>query len=221
MIEYGQPSRNVHEHSKPASISESLQPCTVSSEAIGSIRSRTVHTSAKSQGDVTTCVHCGAQFSGRYRRGNCSRHVRQQHSGKSAQLSSDCICRVCKKRFNRQDARRKHEWKKHQLQDTRPFPRQQAAAQDYEASHTGTYDTYSEQGTLTCTRTLPKKSTAHTPYMILAHNAFAVAKAELSDESYVIYCDAFLDCCARIVEELQNKQSVLSPHSAYSQTNQR
>jgi hypothetical protein len=42
-------------------------------------------------------------------------------------------CRVCAHQFKRQDARRKHEWNKHQLPDTKPTPRRRGAAKLREA----------------------------------------------------------------------------------------
>ncbi|KAH7413591.1 hypothetical protein DE146DRAFT_749796 [Phaeosphaeria sp. MPI-PUGE-AT-0046c] len=73
---------------------------------------------AASQSGATICTHCNTEFYGRYQRGNLARHVRQQHSITEAQISEGCVCRICKQGFKRQDARRKHEWKKHGLEDT-------------------------------------------------------------------------------------------------------
>jgi hypothetical protein len=42
-------------------------------------------------------------------------------------------CRICARQFKRQDARRKHEWNKHQLADTKPAPRRRGAAKLREA----------------------------------------------------------------------------------------
>lgn len=75
---------------------------------------------------VTTCGLCRAQFTGRYQQGNYSRHMRQQHSRTRAHSNLECVCRVCKKEFNRQDARRKHEWKQHSLPDAEPTSRSRA-----------------------------------------------------------------------------------------------
>lgn len=70
---------------------------------------------------VTICAHCNAEFSGRYQRGNWARHIRLSHSGTGAKVNTACVCRVCKQEFRRQDARRKHEWKKHGMEDTKPL----------------------------------------------------------------------------------------------------
>lgn len=70
---------------------------------------------------VKICGHCSAEFCGRYQRGNWARHVRQNHPETGAQVNTDCVCRVCKQQFRRQDARRKHEWKKHGMEDTKPL----------------------------------------------------------------------------------------------------
>jgi hypothetical protein len=83
---------------------------------------------------VTTCGLCGAQFTGRYRQGNYSRHIRQLHSRTRAHSFLDCVCRVCKKEFNRQDARRKHEWKQHSLPDAEPTSRHRANTNASEAA---------------------------------------------------------------------------------------
>ncbi|CAO2658141.1 Nn.00g074010.m01.CDS01 [Neocucurbitaria sp. VM-36] len=77
--------------------------------------------------NTTECGQCHKVFTGRYRRGNCSRHVRQQHP----ELLRDQpgrVCRVCTKTFNRQDARRKHEWQQHGLPDSKPTPRKASSS---------------------------------------------------------------------------------------------
>ncbi|KAH7086368.1 hypothetical protein FB567DRAFT_69267 [Paraphoma chrysanthemicola] len=203
---------HVQETTKATSTPTSLAPPTVCSEAIGSRRSRSRRMSVKSQDDVTTCDYCGATFTGRYGRGNCSRHIRQQHSGRVTQLDSGCLCRVCKKQFNRQDARRKHEWKKHRLHDTRPLPRRQAAEHDDSSSHTGTNDVASDQGTLTCAHTVFEDASVERRYRIpdlsyRAHHHFALVKGELEDDGYDRFCEQFLAWCEYIVGELRVKQS--------------
>jgi hypothetical protein len=174
----------------------------------------TRHTSVTSSGPVITCDVCGAQFTGRYGRGNCSRHMRQTHSRRSAQQSSDCVCRVCKRSFARQDARRKHEWRKHGLQDTKPCPRRQSDTYEDGASHDGTYDQHSDRGTLTRTYTLPEELTAPVRYRVpawplRAHDHFAAVQAELTPDSYTYYCNAFLEQGTQIVEVLRHEQSHL------------
>ncbi|KAF2027304.1 hypothetical protein EK21DRAFT_91600 [Setomelanomma holmii] len=62
-------------------------------------------------------------FSGKYGKGNLARHFREKHS--EVQLSQGKVCRVCDKSYNRSDAKRKHEWKKHRLHDSRPNKLQQ------------------------------------------------------------------------------------------------
>jgi hypothetical protein len=80
--------------------------------------------SAKVQG-ATICPHCAKSFTGSYQRGNYARHVRQQHSEENAtQFNINSVCHICGQQFKRQDARRKHEWNKHNLPDTKPVPRQ-------------------------------------------------------------------------------------------------
>jgi hypothetical protein len=57
----------------------------------------------------------------RYAKGNCARHFRTKHA--LMIFTPDTECRVCKMVYNRADARRKHEWKKHRLLDSRPNKR--------------------------------------------------------------------------------------------------
>ncbi|KAH8728366.1 hypothetical protein GQ44DRAFT_724374 [Phaeosphaeriaceae sp. PMI808] len=203
------------EDRKTESVTESVGIHTVSSEVAGSTKSRTKYTSGVSTvGDITTCPHCNAPFSGRYGRGNCSRHIRQHHSGITTQLNPGCICRICKKSFKRQDARRKHEWKRHELHDTKPRPRRQIGTQDYEPSHAGTYETQSDQGTLTYTHPLLEDVTGDIHYRIpstphQAHEVFAKANAELNDKMFDLYCQIFLARCGQIVEDLQYRESNL------------
>ena len=65
------------------------------------------------------CTRCSREFRGEYRRGNLSRHVRALHA--TARLSYKC--RFCANEYKRDDARRKHEWKKHAAEDCRPEKR--------------------------------------------------------------------------------------------------
>lgn len=86
-----------------------------------------------SQSGVSTCAHCSLRFKGRYYRGNLARHVRQQHSDIKAQGRIGTTCRFCKQVFQRHDARSKHEWKKHELEDAKPWSQAPGP-------HAGTYD---------------------------------------------------------------------------------
>ncbi|KAJ8116230.1 hypothetical protein OPT61_g2305 [Boeremia exigua] len=72
------------------------------------------------------CQHCGKVFTGKYGPGNCKRHV--QHTHTSAFDRAIHICRVCMKTYNRADALRKHQWKKHRLEDARPNKRRERAS---------------------------------------------------------------------------------------------
>ncbi|KAF1851309.1 uncharacterized protein K460DRAFT_401333 [Cucurbitaria berberidis CBS 394.84] len=83
------------------------------------------HHSKSSKPPHVTCEQCHRIFTGQYRAGNCSRHVRQQHP-ELLREQPQCICRVCKKVYKRQDARRKHEWQRHALLDSKPSPRKPA-----------------------------------------------------------------------------------------------
>jgi hypothetical protein len=57
----------------------------------------------------------------RYGKGNLARHVRDKHSLVKSMIGK--ICRVCNKVYNRADARKKHEWKRHRLDDAKPNKR--------------------------------------------------------------------------------------------------
>ncbi|KAH7095366.1 hypothetical protein FB567DRAFT_586692 [Paraphoma chrysanthemicola] len=70
---------------------------------------------------LETCSICGSQFTGKYAKGNFGRHYREKH-GEVHTLHGK-VCRVCGKTYNRADAKRKHEWKKHKLLDSKPHKR--------------------------------------------------------------------------------------------------
>ncbi|EAT81162.1 hypothetical protein HBI56_105110 [Parastagonospora nodorum] len=213
------PSPSISDYSTTISLVEQLRPCTVSSEVIGSDRSRSEQTSIKPYGDHTVCEICGAKFTGRYARGNCSRHVRLLHSEKPAQLGSDLVCRVCHKRFKRQDARRKHEWRKHEIGETKPIPRRQLASAG-KLSHAEKHETGSDHGTATCTTALPEESGVELPYSVppkthRAYDHFANARMKLDDHAYNLYCHVVLLQYQRIVEAFQFEHSEL--HAAFVQ----
>jgi hypothetical protein len=183
----------------------------VSSKQKSSVRSHTGRIDKASHGGIITCDYCDAQFTGRYNKGNCSRHVRQQHARKSAQQTSDCVCRICDKHFARQDARRKHEWKKHGLQDTKPCRRRQGDTYDDDTSHAGTYETCSEQGTLTLPHRLLGKPAIPIHYRVplhpqRVHDHFADVKARFEDDAYDNYCQVFLEDSRALVDALQEEQ---------------
>lgn len=67
------------------------------------------------------CEHCGIEFKGKYGNGNLKRHLRERHSLLGTMKSKACRC--CGQTYNRSDARRRHEWKKHRLSDARPNKR--------------------------------------------------------------------------------------------------
>ncbi|KAF1911769.1 hypothetical protein BDU57DRAFT_551821 [Ampelomyces quisqualis] len=68
-----------------------------------------------------SCKLCGLLFTGRYGKGNLARHIREKHGLVNSMIGK--VCRVCKTVYNRADAKRKHEWKKHRLQDVKPNKR--------------------------------------------------------------------------------------------------
>ncbi|KAH7390972.1 hypothetical protein DE146DRAFT_150765 [Phaeosphaeria sp. MPI-PUGE-AT-0046c] len=224
ITKYDETTYHVPRYPKAATVTDSLHPGTVTSEARSFTRSYKKHPSVSSQSGLTTCNQCGAEFSGRYQRGNCARHVRQQHSEKEVQVSMDCVCRVCKQEFKRQDARRKHEWKKHGLEDTKPLSRRpflprRPLAQD-SSSHAGTYDTPSEEGTLTCPPTTKGQNTVEARYCVpdpsyRAYEKFSTARKHLDNEQYNIFCDVVLARGKYIVERLRSGRSSL--HDMFSQ----
>ncbi|KAF2682629.1 hypothetical protein K458DRAFT_52789 [Lentithecium fluviatile CBS 122367] len=67
-----------------------------------------------------SCGYCKMKFTGQYQKGNLTRHVRTFHVTTTAYN-----CRTCPKTYLRDDARRKHEWKKHRAEDCRPEKRRQ------------------------------------------------------------------------------------------------
>ena len=67
------------------------------------------------------CQQCGKIFTGKYGPGNCKRHVQQTHGSMLDRAIH--MCKVCMKMYNRADALRKHQWKKHRLEEARPNKR--------------------------------------------------------------------------------------------------
>jgi hypothetical protein len=61
---------------------------------------------------VVSCDQCGVKFTGRWQTGNLSRHVRLKHKEVGG-ASYTCQVDGCLRSFQRQDARLKHERKKH------------------------------------------------------------------------------------------------------------
>jgi hypothetical protein len=59
------------------------------------------------------CGKCDQVFIGHYQEGNRKRHHKQKHS--AVPRTFDCRYSTCSKPFKREDARRKHEWKKHRM----------------------------------------------------------------------------------------------------------
>ncbi|PVI08532.1 hypothetical protein DM02DRAFT_722750 [Periconia macrospinosa] len=69
------------------------------------------------------CEFCDKVFTGTYQSGNRQRHVRTFHST-DLEYEIKKKCRTCDATFHRPDARRKHEWEKHNTEDCRPEKRQ-------------------------------------------------------------------------------------------------
>ncbi|KAF2688353.1 hypothetical protein K458DRAFT_400558 [Lentithecium fluviatile CBS 122367] len=68
------------------------------------------------------CDLCSTKFKGTYQRGNLKRHMRLAHS-RALRSNSFLECRSCPISYKRADARRKHEWKMHKIEDCRPEKR--------------------------------------------------------------------------------------------------
>jgi hypothetical protein len=62
---------------------------------------------------------CRITFGGHFRTGNRQRHVKNFHRGIPASYS----CYICGRVYRRDDARRKHEWKKHRRLESKPQKR--------------------------------------------------------------------------------------------------
>ncbi len=67
------------------------------------------------------CQQCGKVFTGKFGPGNRKRHV--QHTHASIFERAIHACKVCMKTYNRADALRKHQWKKHRMEEVRPIKR--------------------------------------------------------------------------------------------------
>ncbi|KAF2632220.1 hypothetical protein BU25DRAFT_445323 [Macroventuria anomochaeta] len=83
-------------------------------------------TAYPSQYPPATCQHCGKSYTGKFAKGNLKRHVQQIHQ--SFMDRAIHLCRICMKTYNRADALRKHQWKKHRQEDARPNKRRKQKA---------------------------------------------------------------------------------------------
>lgn len=66
-------------------------------------------------------LFCDKAFNGPYQKGNRKRHHKQKHGSIPALYR--CRDPICSAEYKRDDARRKHEWKKHRMSDSRPEKR--------------------------------------------------------------------------------------------------
>lgn len=80
-------------------------------------------TNPKRRYPPSVCPHCGTVFTGKYGPGNCKRHVQQVHETFFDKALH--MCKLCMKTYNRKDALRKHQWKKHRLENARPHKRRE------------------------------------------------------------------------------------------------
>ncbi|OSS49940.1 hypothetical protein B5807_06287 [Epicoccum nigrum] len=71
----------------------------------------------------SVCQYCGKVFTGKFGPGNCKRHVQQTHETIVDQAMH--LCKLCRKEYRRADALRKHQWKKHRLEDAKPRKRRE------------------------------------------------------------------------------------------------
>jgi hypothetical protein len=70
------------------------------------------------------CKICREEFNGPYQKANLKRHFIHTHYQESGTTKeSDKTCRGCGHVYKRADARRKHEWKKHRMEDAKPEKR--------------------------------------------------------------------------------------------------
>ncbi|KAF2638055.1 hypothetical protein P280DRAFT_89922 [Massarina eburnea CBS 473.64] len=73
---------------------------------------------------LLACPYCDQLFKGLSRTGNRNRHIKAYHRmNSSTEEVAAKTCRSCGAVYKRPDARRKHEWKKHRLEDCRPDKR--------------------------------------------------------------------------------------------------
>lgn len=79
---------------------------------------------SKTKYPAAICYYCSKSFTGKYGKGNCKRHVQQVHETVLDKLMH--MCKVCFKTYNRADALRKHQWKKHRDADARPNKRRRS-----------------------------------------------------------------------------------------------
>jgi hypothetical protein len=71
----------------------------------------------------SACQYCGKVFTGKFGPGNCKRHVQQSHETTVDRAIH--LCKLCRKEYRREDALRKHQWKKHRLEDAKPRKRRE------------------------------------------------------------------------------------------------
>jgi hypothetical protein len=70
------------------------------------------------------CSICYQGFNGPYQRGNLIRHHKTNHCQVPYAIDDpERTCRVCGRMYLRKDARLKHEWKKHNIEDAKPKKR--------------------------------------------------------------------------------------------------
>lgn len=72
------------------------------------------------------CIYCRKPFNGKYQKANRKRHVKTFHAAEvpaTEGIDDGRECRTCFKQFRRTDARRKHEWKTHGAEYSRPIKR--------------------------------------------------------------------------------------------------
>jgi hypothetical protein len=108
------PAKSVGDTSRPLrpiAPSTSVLASTVSSSNLVQVSSETAILHEKTTRDlpefVVCCDRCNLPFTGIYRRGNLTRHIKTAHKRET------CRCEVCNKIFRRSDAKRKHERKFH------------------------------------------------------------------------------------------------------------
>lgn len=162
----------------------------------------------------TECKWCHQVFTGKYSRGNCARHIHQKHRGVTND-NPQHLCRVCKREFNRKDAKRKHEWKQHRLPDCQPSKRGPRSTQM--VSRQSSVKNDGGSSIIHAKPELPPRHDLSIPTSDIfqvpkhskhAHAVFGTIKARLDPlhgNGYTFFCQEALNSWERIVTNMRLK----------------
>jgi hypothetical protein len=216
---YTSPDTDPYLNRSPSISSSSPLPVVLASNASAPLH---LSMSQYSSNNVTRCRQCARDFTGKYGVGNCARHVRLKHAGADNALYK-CNASDCHKIYQRQDARLKHERRKHPELHLSPAMtrrgtehqptissahKNSAVAQDlnYDVGRWLTTDqapvgshTYRDQELFLCTDRIP----------YAAHSTITALQAELSPSDYLRAFDAFFVRWQCIVQQLLQKKYVV------------